>query len=405
MKFTISLDILKNELKRATPFTGGRTTLPILANVHINADMESNLVCMTATNLDSESVSYFNAVVDESGETTINARCLQQVLDNIKVKEISLECVNDNPNTTIKYGRSSVLLLGLPVKDFPKFLLDGEINQEVSIYAHDFFSLLKSVKISMAYDNSKVFMNGVHFIFDMPEGKVIAEATNGYIFTKSKLEISERGEKKMDFIIPAKVVDSIDESIFGSDEKLKVLHWMNCIEFVGEKTRFACKFVRADFPDTTKFTPNVATYHKIEINRKLFLEKINLIRAFCDEHHPGVIIHLTRKDMKFTVESASKGAVDDFIEFENEIETVKPDEIVKVKINSVFAHTVLKSGKSSEITVMLKSPTTPIVLREHDIDTFSVLMPMFKREPAPAPAAATTPASDAQPAAAEQEKK
>lgn len=406
MKLSITTDKLKAELKRAIAFTGGRTTLPILANIKIVADADKGTVGLYATNLDAEFSVLFEAQVDESGETTINAKHLQQILDNIKVPDITLSCEAENPNTTVKYGKSSVLLLGLPTKEYPEFLIQGDKIAEVDLEVREFFSLLKSVKFSMAYDNAKVFMNGVHFIIDMEDGKVVAEATNAYILTKSKLEVPERGKAKMDFILPARFADFFDESVFSEDDKFKIIQYNNCISFIGKDVMISTKVVDAKYPETNKFVPKVDSFHKIPLNRKEFLDKINLIRSFCDDTSPAVYIRLNRNFLKFTLESASKGAVDDIIEFDNPIESVKEDETVVAKINSIYTYMILKSGKSVEITLMLKNSTTPLVFRENGVETFSVLMPMGskKKEATPAANAPATP-PPSQPVASAEEKK
>ena len=117
MKFTIPRESLLKPLQLVTGVVERRQTLPVLANLLIQADAEG--LSLTGTDLEVEMIARCSVPVEQPGEITIPARKLADIwraLPDGADVSVSVE----GERATIKSGRSRITLATLPAADFHK---------------------------------------------------------------------------------------------------------------------------------------------------------------------------------------------------------------------------------------------------------------------------------------------
>src|SRR5690606_7162426 len=113
MKLSIERAILLKALGQAQSVVERRNTIPILANVHIEAEGDS--VSLRATDLDIEVVDRAPAMVERAGATTVSAVTLHEIVR--KLPDGALVQLHDDPaagRLTVQAGRSTFSLATLP---------------------------------------------------------------------------------------------------------------------------------------------------------------------------------------------------------------------------------------------------------------------------------------------------
>ena len=118
MKFSIERSELLKAVGQAQSVVERRNTIPILANVLIDA--EGDLVSFRARDLDIEVVDQAPAKVERSGATTVNAVTLHEIVR--KLPDGALVTLTDDGaagRLTVEAGRSNFSLATLPREDFP----------------------------------------------------------------------------------------------------------------------------------------------------------------------------------------------------------------------------------------------------------------------------------------------
>ncbi len=118
MKLSIERGALLKALAQAQSVVERRNTIPILANVLIEA--EGDAVQFRATDLDIEVVDKAPAQVERAGATTVNAVTLHEIVR--KLPDGALVTLADDGTAgrlTIEAGRSNFNLATLPKEDFP----------------------------------------------------------------------------------------------------------------------------------------------------------------------------------------------------------------------------------------------------------------------------------------------
>ena len=160
MEFTINRDILLKSLGHAYGIIEKKTTLPILANVLIEA--KESKIKITSTDLD---IIYSEEVplqeLKKEGSTTTSANIFYDILrkldSNAKV-ELSLQSPN---KLKLVSGNSKFNLLCIPPDNFP--LSDEDIKKTTfEISSQKLLKLLNKTKISISNDETRHYLNGIY---------------------------------------------------------------------------------------------------------------------------------------------------------------------------------------------------------------------------------------------------
>jgi len=118
MKLSIERSTLLKAVSQAQSVVERRNTIPILANVLIEADGDS--VSFRATDLDIEVLDKANAMVERGGATTVSAVTLHEIVR--KLPDGAMVTLTDDSakgRLTVEAGRSNFSLATLPKEDFP----------------------------------------------------------------------------------------------------------------------------------------------------------------------------------------------------------------------------------------------------------------------------------------------
>ena len=83
MRLKIQQSDLNSPLQAVSRSVGIRSTLPVLANILLQA--QGNKLVLSATNLEIGVIKSINAIVEEEGELTVPAKTFQEVVSSLNV--------------------------------------------------------------------------------------------------------------------------------------------------------------------------------------------------------------------------------------------------------------------------------------------------------------------------------
>ena len=180
MKLSIERATLLKALAQAQSVVERRNTIPILANVLIEA--EGNQVSFRATDLDIEVVDRAPAMVERAGATTVSAVMLHEIVR--KLPDGALVNLTEDAASgrlTIMAGRSTFSLATLPKEDFP-VMATSEYSSNFSAKAPDLRRLFDKAKFAISTEETRYYLNGVYMHVSQGEtGKVLrCVATDGH---------------------------------------------------------------------------------------------------------------------------------------------------------------------------------------------------------------------------------
>ena len=162
MKLSIERGALLKAVSQAQSVVERRNTIPILANVLIEAEGEH--VQFRATDLDIEVVDKTVAQVERAGATTVSAVTLHEIVR--KLPDGALVTLTDDAakgRLTVDAGRSNFSLATLPKEDFP-VMASSEYDSNFSAPAPVLRRLFDKSKFAISTEETRYYLNGVSVI-------------------------------------------------------------------------------------------------------------------------------------------------------------------------------------------------------------------------------------------------
>ena len=118
MKFTITREQLQEGLGAVAAAIPAKTTLPVLANVLLEATKQG--IRLSGTDLDIAVSTTVPAEVDVDGAVTLPAKKLVDIARELPAGPVRFAAAGE-ARVGIECGRSKFKLLGLPREEFPSF--------------------------------------------------------------------------------------------------------------------------------------------------------------------------------------------------------------------------------------------------------------------------------------------
>ncbi|MBR4116440.1 MAG: hypothetical protein IKK40_10560, partial [Bacteroidales bacterium] len=110
MKFKTKRDALLKALSKVSNIIGNKNTVPILANVLMEA--EDNTLTLTTTDREIQIITKIEAAVETAGRTTLPAKRLLGLVSKFKGEEVEFD-TNEKFHTVINSGTANFMIMGL----------------------------------------------------------------------------------------------------------------------------------------------------------------------------------------------------------------------------------------------------------------------------------------------------
>lgn len=161
MKITANVAKLKDTISIATRPIGGKTTMPVLACVLIEAIQGSQLVRITGTNLDLYVSASFPATVLDSGSVAIAGKRLQAVIGSLAGADAKIS-TDAKDSMSIACAPSKFHLLGLPANEFPPMNTEWAPIAQLKFTQAALAEILTSIAAAQSQDESRYTLNGIY---------------------------------------------------------------------------------------------------------------------------------------------------------------------------------------------------------------------------------------------------
>ena len=172
MKFSIERGVLLKAVAQAQSVVERRNTIPILANVLIEA--EGDTVRFRATDLDIEVVDRAPATVERDGAITVAAVLLNEIVRKLPAGAlVTLTDQGASGRLSIEAGRSNFQLATLPREDFP-VMASAEYAASFTAPAPVLRRLFDKAKFAISTEETRYYLNGVYMhVAEGEQGRVL----------------------------------------------------------------------------------------------------------------------------------------------------------------------------------------------------------------------------------------
>src|SRR5437763_17086804 len=183
MRFTISREKLQEGLTAVTASIPAKTTLPVLANILIEATDKG--IKLSGTDLDIAVTTEIAADVESPGATTVPAKKLSEIARELPPAPVKIAAVGEQ-RVTLDCGRSHFKILGLPRDEFPSFPA-VRFNESWRIRSGELQKLITHTSFAVSTEESRPILNGV--LWELRPELMRMVATNGHRRAKKEIPV------------------------------------------------------------------------------------------------------------------------------------------------------------------------------------------------------------------------
>src|SRR5207245_982775 len=224
MKFTITREQLQEGLGAVAAAIPAKTTLPVLANVLLEATKQG--IRLSGTDLDIAVSTTVSAEVDVEGAVTLPAKKLVDIARELPGGAVRVTAAGE-ARVSLECGRAKFKLLGLPREEFPSFpavKFDGAWKAAAGVV----HKLVGHVTFAASPEESRPILNGV--LWELRPERMRMVATNGHRL--AKMDVPAKGGSTADLIVPPKALEQI-RRLFAAEDALALAKTDNHIGFRG----------------------------------------------------------------------------------------------------------------------------------------------------------------------------
>ncbi|QQA43000.1 DNA polymerase III subunit beta [Pelagovum pacificum] len=370
MKFSIERGALLKAVAQAQSVVERRNTIPILANVLIEAEGEA--VQFRATDLDIEVVDRAPAQVERAGATTVSAVTLNEIVR--KLPDGALVTLSEDGASgrlQIMAGRSNFSLATLPREDFP-VMASSEYTTNFACPAPVLRRLFDKSKFAISTEETRYYLNGVYMhIAEGDGGRVLrCVATDGHRLARIDAELPASAEDMPGVIVPRKTVGELRKLLDDDEMEIAVSVSETKIRFATPDITLTSKVIDGTFPDYSRVIPSGNT-RKLEVDASEFAKAVDRVATVSSERSRAVKLSLDEDRLVLSVNAPDSGNA------EEELAVAYADEKLDIGFNAKYLLEIASQVDRENAVFLFNSSGDPTLMREgSDTSAVYVVMPM-----------------------------
>lgn len=363
MKFTIEKTNFIKVLQRVQGIVEKRNTMPILANVLLEA--HQGRITIMATDLEVFIKDASPAEVSEEGSVTVNARKIFEIVKELPDNKIDVSTGKDD-KVTLKAGKARFSIMGLPSKDFPVFpaVEDSTLKP---IDPESFREMIDKTSFAVSTDETRYNING--FLLEKSENRIKMVATDGHRLALIEKEDGNIAQKE-GVLLPRKgvmemrkVLDEKEGEFFlGITQKNAVMKKDNTV--------ITIRLLEGEFPDYTKVIPKDNDKDAVA-QKETLLSSLKRVSILSSDKIKGVKFSFSKSKL---VLSSSSPDIGDATE---EVDIDYSEDEIEIAFNARYFIDMLEALKEDQVRISLKDSLSPGILRPASNKDYTyIIMPM-----------------------------
>ena len=370
MKLSIERGTLLRALAQAQSVVERRNTIPILANVLIEAEGEQ--VSFRATDLDIEVVDRVPAQVERAGATTVSAVTFHDIVR--KLPDGALVRLTDDGASgrlEVEAGRAHFTLATLPKEDFP-VMAATDYAANFSAEARVLRRLFDKSKFAISTEETRYYLNGVYMhVAEGEEGPVLrCVATDGHRLARVDAPLPDGAEGMPDVIVPRKTVGELRKLLEDDDAQIAVSVSETKVRFATPEITLTSKVIDGTFPDYSRVIPT-NNPRRMEVDASEFAKAVDRVATVSSERSRAVKLALDEDRLVLSVNAPDAGAA------EEELAVAYHDEKLEIGFNAKYLLEIAGQVDRENAVFLFNSSGDPTLMREGtDTSALYVVMPM-----------------------------
>jgi DNA polymerase III subunit beta len=341
MKFTITRERLQEGLLAVAASVPTKTTLPVLANILVEATKDG--LRLSGTDLDIAVSTVVPADVDTEGAVTLPAKKLVEIVRELPSASIRVTGAGEQ-RVNLECGRSRFKLLGIPKDEFPSFP-PVKFDKTWTAASADLQKLINHVAFAASTEESRPILNGV--LWELRSDRMRMVATNGHRLARMDVPISG-GKASADLIVPPKALEQI-RRLFGAGDEIQIAKSDNHLGFKRGDTVVFTRLIEGPYPNTEQVIPR-ENDKSATVDKQALASAIRRVGVVASDQTHRVRLAFSSGMVKFSVNTPDLGEASD------EIPVAYEGDTLEIGFNATYLLEILKYMPTDEVRFTLKAP-------------------------------------------------
>ena len=367
MKFTIQQEDLQKALGIVANVVPGKTTMPILTCVLLEA--EDDKLTVSATNLDMSVVTGSgNVNVKDSGRIAVPAVKFVSFVRSLSSGEV--EITEKDGRVSVVSGKASLSESSMNAEEFPALpTLDADKGMEVE--TGDLVGMIKSTAYAVSRDETRPALLGI--LWELKPTSLTMVATDAHRLARI-VRKTDWGIKDLTSLITdtqgllqfARLAEGV--------EKAEVFFTDNQLSFRIGETVLHTRLLEGPFPDYTAVIPK-SNNMTMTIDREAFMNAVRRVSITADRVTSQIRLGIEdgRLELSSTGTDGSRA--------EDELPIAYDGDAMEIGFNYNYLLDVLKNIDTDSVQMFIKDPQSaalvaPVGTGEDEGDLLCLLMPL-----------------------------
>ena len=365
MKITVEQGALLKALAHTQSIVERRQTIPILANVLLEAT--DNAILLKATDNELEISEKVPASVEEAGSITVPAHKLYDIVRRLpEGASLSLAFSEETNQVYLTSGRSKFALASIAPEGFPSMARE-ETPFSFELSAEQLLTLINKTSFAVSVEETRYNLNGIYLHEKSDE--LVAVATDGHRLACTKIALPDGAKGIPEVIIPRKTIGEVAKLAGENVEKLQVSLSANQIRFKMNDIELSSRLVDGTYPDYEKVIPT-GNDKTLEADAKALANVIERV-SVVSEKSKGIKLSLRENLLQVSATAVDEGSAED------EVDATYVNEDLDIGFNYRYLLDILAQIKGQNVKILLQDGVSPVILQDAtDNSSLFVLMPM-----------------------------
>jgi DNA polymerase-3 subunit beta len=360
MKFVCTQSELNTNLSVVSRAVPSRPSHPVLANVLLSVDEESQQVKLTGFDLSLGVQTSFPATVESSGTLTLPAKLLSDIVARLPEGDITLDDDEGELLITLTSTSGRYQVRGMSAEEYPELpVIEGGNITQLPVDALG--EGLGGTLFSSSADETKQVLTGVHLTAS--EDGLEFAATDGHRLavvqtTNESTEQASEDAAEFNVTVPGKALRELERmlQLYQSSGAIAVHFDQGQLIVEWDNQRLTSRLLEGQYPNYRQLIPKQFT-RQATVERRLLISALERIAVLADQKNGIVKLSLNPSDSEIVISVDAP----DVGSGKESIPAQISGEELDIAFNVKYLLEGLKAFDSSDVQLQFNSATSPAV--------------------------------------------
>lgn len=359
MIFICEKQKLQEGISIANKAITGKTTMPILEGIYINAKKEG--LTLIGSDMDVSIETKVDADILEEGMIVIDARIFGEIIRKLPNSDIKIETL-ENDIIQITCEKSVFNLVYMNGEDYPALPSINE-NLSVEVPQNILKNMIKGTSFAIAQDETRPILQGI--LFEVKNKNLNLVALDGYRLAVRSEFLDNDNE--IEVVIPGKTLNEVSKILEDVSDIVKITFTNNHILFNLNNTKIISRLLDGKFVNYSSLLPQE---HKIlvDVNKQQLQSCIERASLMAKDSNSNLIKLDVQEENMIITSNSQLGKV------REELSINLQGEALQIAFNSRYLLDVLKNVDDDEVKLEMTSSVSPCVIKCKNTDNSKYLV-------------------------------